>query len=66
MSKFRHGEFPRAGRRFPPRIPNILLIAVIEIVALAYAATVLANAIGVSNERIAEYHYDSPAKIVRR
>lgn len=66
MSKFRHGEFRHAGRFVLPRIPNILLIAMIEIVALAYAATVLASAIGASNDRIAEYHYDSPAKIVRR
>ena len=66
MNKFRYGQFHRVGRFVPPRIPNILLIAVIEIVALAYAATVLASAIGVSNDRIIEYHYDSPAKIVRR
>ena len=66
MSKFRNGEFYRVGRIVPPRIPNILLIAVIEIIALAYAASVLASAIGVSNERIAEYHYESPAKIIRR
>jgi hypothetical protein len=66
MSKFRNGEFYRVGRIVPPRIPNILLIAVIEIIALAYAASVLASAIGVSNDRIAEYHYESPAKIIRR
>ena len=45
---------------------NVVTLIVVEIVALAYAATVLASAIGVSNDRIAEYHYDSPAKIVRR
>lgn len=66
MSKFRNGEFYRVGSIVPPRIPNILLIAVIEIIALAYAASVLASAIGVSNDRIAEYHYESPAKIIRR
>lgn len=66
MSKFRNGEFFRVGRLVPPRVPNIVLIAVIEIIALAYAATVLASAIGVSNDHIADYHYNSPAKIIRR
>jgi hypothetical protein len=60
------GKFFRGGLKFTPRIPNILLVAVIEIVALAYAATVLASAIGVSNDHIAEYHYESPAKIIRK
>jgi hypothetical protein len=66
MSNSRNVRVSRVGGIVPPRIPNILLIAVIEIVALAYAASVLAGAIGVSNDRIAEYHYDSPAKIIRR
>ena len=66
MNNFRNGQVSRIARFVPPRIPNILLIAVIEIMALAYAASVLAGAIGVSNDRIAEYHYDSPAKIIRR
>ena len=60
------GKFFRSGLKFTPRIPNILLVAVIEIVALAYAATVLASAIGVSNDNIAEYHYERPAKIIRK
>lgn len=60
------GKFFRSGLKFTPRIPNMLLVAVIEIVALAYAATVLASAIGVSNDHIAEYHYESPAKIIRK
>jgi hypothetical protein len=55
----------RSGLRGRDPFFNIATLVFLEILALVYAATILAHAAGAPDPRPAEHHYSAPAEIAR-